>query len=118
MATKSINKSQVIRDFREKYPDKKPAELSKLIKDEIGADITPGFISAVKSKQQSSGGRKKKKGKPGPKPKSKTTAAPAAKPSAPAKSNKSDGAAEHIANLRAAAEYFGTEEAKRILGLF
>src|SRR5689334_9414675 len=61
------NKSEIIREYADANPGMKPKELSEKIKAEKGLNITPGFISTIKSqyKKKKRGGGKKRGRKPG-----------------------------------------------------
>jgi len=60
------NKSLIIREYADANPGMKPKELSEKIKAEKGLDLSPGFISTIKSQyKKKSGGGKKRGRKPG-----------------------------------------------------
>lgn len=62
------NKSEIIREYADANPGMKPKALAEKIKAEKGLDLTPGFISTIKSqhKKKSGGAGGKRRGrKPG-----------------------------------------------------
>ncbi len=63
------NKSQAIRDYYTANPDAKPMEVASALKEQ-GIDVTPPFVSTVRSTSLKKKGltRKKSANKPGPKP--------------------------------------------------
>jgi hypothetical protein len=64
------NKSEIIREYADANPSMKPKELSEKIKAEKGLDLTPGFISTIKSQYKKKGpsGGKRRGRKPGAAP--------------------------------------------------
>lgn len=61
------NKSGLIREYSDANPTMKPKELADKIKAEKGVELTPGFISTIKSQyKKKQGGGKKRGRKPGP----------------------------------------------------
>ena len=63
------NKSQAIRDYYTANPNAKPMEVAAALKDQ-GIDVTPPFVSTVRSTSLKKKGltRKRSANKPGPKP--------------------------------------------------
>jgi hypothetical protein len=57
-----VNKSQAIRDAITQNPDKSPAGVAQLLT-EKGIDVTPQYVSTIKSKM-GAGGKKEKKASP------------------------------------------------------
>ena len=122
MAKKSVNKSALVRDYLAKYPDKGPAAIAKQIGEEQGVKITGKLVTSVKTKlkQSSSSTASASTPTPATSAPAKKKAAPARGKSTPAKPALASAAAlsQHIANLKAAAQKLGKDEAKRIIDLF
>jgi hypothetical protein len=124
MAKQSVNKSAVVRDYLAKYPEKGPTAIAQQIGEEQGVKITGKFVTTIKSKLKQTSGSAAVASKPTP-----AASTPAKKKPAPAKvkSTTSKPASapassavlsQHIANLKAAAQRLGKDEAKRIIDLF
>ena len=124
MAKQSINKSAVVRDYLAKYPEKGPAAIAQQINQEKGVKLSGNFVATVKTKLKQASGSTGVASKPTP-----SASTPAKKKPAPAKvkSTTSKPAStpasaailsHHIANLKAAAQRLGKDEAKRIIDLF
>ena len=124
MAKQSINKSALVRDYLAKYPEKGPAAIAHQINEEKGVKLSGKFVATVKTKAKQASGSTAAASKPRP-----STSAPAKKKPAPASvkatpakpaSAAASAAAlsQHIANLKAAAQRLGKDEAKRIIDLF
>ena len=129
MAKKSVNKSALVRDYLGKYPEKGPTAIAQQINDEKGVKVTGKFVATVKTKlKQASGpaGTVSPAAASTPTPSASTPAkkkpAPASVKSTPTKPALAPGSAaglsQHIANLKAAAQRLGKDEAKRIIDLF
>jgi hypothetical protein len=129
MAKKSVNKSALVRDYLGKYPEKGPTAIAQQINDEKGIKVTANFVATVKTKsKQTSGSAATASAATAPKPKppaakpAKKKPAPArvkAAPTKPASAPASTAVlSHHIANLKAAAQRLGKDEAKRIIDLF
>jgi hypothetical protein len=122
MAKQSVNKSALVRDYLAKYPDKGPTAIAKQITEEKGVKITSNFVAAAKAKLKQASGSAAATSTPAPSPSTaaKKKPAPANVKSAPAKPAPASAAAlsQHIANLKAAAQRLGKDEAKRIIDLF
>jgi hypothetical protein len=122
MAKNSVNKSALVRDYLTRYPEKGPAAIAKQIGDEQGIKITGKLVTSVKTKLKQTPGSAAPAATPTPAtstPAKKNTA-PARGKSTPAKPAPGSAAAlsQHIANLKAAAQRLGKDEAKRIIDLF
>ena len=122
MAKNSVNKSALVRDYLAKHPEKGPSAIAKQIAAEQGVKITGKFVNAVKTKLKQTPGSAASASTPTPAPSTpaKKKAAPARAKSTPAKPVPASAAAlsQHIANLKAAAQKLGKDEAKRIIDLF
>ena len=129
MAKKSVNKSALVRDYLGKYPEKGPTAIAQQINDDKGVKVTGKFVATVKTKlKQTSGSATtgSAAAAPTPAPSASTPAkrkpAPARVKSAPTKPASAPvsaaGLSQHIANLKAAAQRLGKDEAKRIIDLF
>jgi hypothetical protein len=129
MAKKSGNKSALVRDYLAKYPEKGPKAIAKQINEEKGVKITGNFVATVKTKlKQASAPAATASAAAAPTPTSpaatpaKKKPAPVRVKSAPTKSAAAPvsaaGLSQHIANLKAAAQRLGKDEAKRIIDLF
>jgi len=124
MAKKSVSKSALVRDYLAKYPEKGPTAIAKQINDEKGVKVTANFVATVKTKLKQASGSTAAAPTPAPSASSpaKKKAAPAKVKSAPSKPASAPasaaGLSQHIANLKAAAQRLGKDEAKRIIDLF
>jgi hypothetical protein len=124
MAKQSVNKSALVRDYLAKYPEKGPAAIARQISEEKGVKLTGKFVATIKTKL------KQASGSPAVAPKPTPAASTPAKKKAASASVKSTttkaasapantaGLSQHIANLKAAAQRLGKDEAKRIIDLF
>jgi hypothetical protein len=124
MAKQSVNKSALVRDYLAKYPEKGPTAIAKQIGEEQGVKITGKFVTTIKSKLKQTPSPTAPASTPTPsavtptkkKPAPASVKSTAAKPvSAPASAA---ALSHHIANLKAAAQRLGKDEAKRIIDLF
>jgi hypothetical protein len=124
MAKQSVNKSALVRDYLAKYPEKGPTAIAQQINEEQGVKVTGNFVATVKTKLKQASGSAAVAPKPTPAASTaaKKKPAPASvKPtatkttSAPASAA---GLSQHIANLKAAVQRLGKDEAKRIIDLF
>jgi|SRR6185437_9537128 len=129
MAKKTVNKSAVVRDYLAKYPEKGPTAIAQQINDEQGVKVTGKFVATVKTKlKQTSGSAATASAAaalaptPSASTSAKKKAAPSKAKSAPTKPAvapvSAAGLSQHIANLKAAAQRLGKDEAKRIIDLF
>ena len=122
MAKNPVNKSALILDYLAKYPDKGPSAVAQQIAEEQGVKITGKFVNAVKTKLKQTPGSAASTSTPTPATATPTkkNAAPARGKSTPARPAPVSAAAlsQHIANLKAAAQKLGKDEAKRIIDLF
>jgi hypothetical protein len=124
MAKKSVNKSAVVRDYLAKYPDKGPTAIAQQINDEHGVNVSGKFVATIKTKLKQASGSAAAAPTPSPAPSSSADQkpAPARVKSAPIKPASAPARAaalsQHIANLKAAAQRLGKDEAKRIIDLF
>ena len=127
MAKRTINKSAVVRDYLTKYPEKGPTAIAQQINDEKGVKITGKFVATVKTKLKQTSGLSASTSTaaaptPAVVPPAKKKAAPSRVKSAPTKPASAPmsaaGLSQHIANLKAAAQRLGKDEAKRIIDLF
>jgi hypothetical protein len=129
MAKKSVNKSAVVRDYLAKYPEKGPTAIAQQINEEKGVKVTGKFVATIKTKLKQAPGSAATPSTavpstptPSPSTPAKKKPAPARVKSAPIKPTSAAGSAaglsQHIANLKAAAQRLGKDEAKRIIDLF
>ena len=124
MAKQSINKSAVVRDYLAKYPEKGPAAIAQQINEEEGVKLTGNFVASVKTKLKHTSGSTAVAPKPTPTTStaSKKKPAPASVKSTATKTASAPasaaGLSQHIANLKAAVQRLGKDEAKRIIDLF
>jgi hypothetical protein len=124
MAKQTINKSAVVRDYLAKYPEKGPAAIAQQINDEQGVKVTGKFVATVKTKLKQASGSAAAASTPTPPastPAKKKPAPASVKSTATKPASSSANAAvlsQHIANLKAAAQRLGKDEAKRIIDLF
>ncbi len=124
MANQSVNKSALVRDYLAKYPEKGPTAIAQQISQEKGVKLSGKFVTSVKTKlKQGSGSAAvasklapaaltSAKKKPAPASVKSTATKPASAPASAAVLS------QHIANLKAAAQRLGKDEAKRIIDLF
>ena len=124
MAKKSVNKTALVRDYLAKYPEKGPSAIAQQIAEERGVKISGKHVGTIKTKLKQASGSAAVAPKPTP-----AASTPAKKKPAPAKvksiAAKTASApasaavlSQHIANLKAAAQRLGKDEAKRIIDLF
>jgi hypothetical protein len=124
MAKQSVTKAALVRDYLAKYPEKGPAAIAQQISEEKGVKLSGNFVASVKTKLKHTSGSTAVASKPTP-----TASTPAKKKPAPAsvKSTATKtasapasaaGLSKHIANLKAAVQRLGKDEAKRIIDLF
>ncbi len=124
MAKQTVNKSALVRDYLAKYPQKGPTAIAQQINQEKGVKVTGKFVATVKTKVKQTSGSAvaastptpsastPAKKKPAPASVKSTSTKPASAPASVA------GLSQHIANLKAAAQRLGKDEAKRIIDLF
>jgi hypothetical protein len=129
MAKQSVNKSALVRDYLAKYPHQGPAAIAQQINQEKGVKLSGSFVASVKTKLKqasrsaataSAAARSKPtpstsiptKKKPTPASVKATSTTPSSAPASAA------ALSQHIANLKAAAQRLGKDEAKRIIDLF
>jgi len=136
MAKKSVNKSALVRDYLAKYPEKGPSAIAKQITDEHGVKLTGRFVGTIKTKLKQAAGSAaapsvpaqaaakmvpSAPGRAASKP-AKKKPTPASVQSTPAKPTPAPanavGLSQHVANLKAATQRLGKDEAKRIIDLF
>jgi hypothetical protein len=68
MARKKINVSAAIKDYLAKNADVGPTDAAKAISAEIGKEVSPTYVSNIKTTMAKGGGKKKRRGrKPGSK---------------------------------------------------
>ena len=124
MAKQSVTKSALVRDYLAKYPEKGPSAIAQQIAEERGVKISGKHVGTIKTKLKQASGSAAVAPKPTP-----AASTPAKKKPAPAKvksiAAKTASApasaavlSQHIANLKAAAQRLGKDEAKRIIDLF
>ena len=122
MAKQSVNKSALVRDYLAKYPEKGPTAIAQQINEEKGVKLTGSFVASVKTKLRQASGSAAVAPKPSASTPAKMKPAPAKAKSAPTKLASTSARAavlsQHIANLKAAAQRLGKDEAKRIIDLF
>jgi hypothetical protein len=124
MAKQTVNKSAVVRDYLAKYPEKGPTAIAQQINDEQGVKVTGKFVGTIKTKLKQTSGSSAVAPKPTPAASTaaKKKPAPASvKPTATRTASAPASAArlsQHIANLKAAVQRLGKDEAKRIIDLF
>jgi hypothetical protein len=124
MAKQSVNKSAVVRDYLAKYPEKGPAAIAQQINQDKGVKVSSNFVASVKTKLKQTSGSTAV----APKPTSAASTRAKKKPARakvkstttkPASAPASAGVLSlHIANLKAAVQRLGKDEAKRIIDLF
>jgi hypothetical protein len=124
MAKKSVNKSALVRDYLAKYPGKGPTAIAQQINEEKGIKVTGKFVATIKTKLKQAPVWAAAASAP-----TRSAATPAKKKAAPASVKptatktasapaSAAGLSQHIANLKAAAQRLGKDEAKRIIDLF
>jgi hypothetical protein len=124
MAKQTVNKSALVRDYLTKYPEKGPAAIAQQINQEKGLKLSGKFVTSVKTKvkQASAPAATNSTPKPSAAKPAKKKPAPATVKSTPAKPASAPAStaalSQHIANLKAAAQRLGKDEAKRIIDLF
>lgn len=57
------NKSQAIRDYQTAHPEAKPQEIAAALKEQ-GFDVTPGYVSTIRSLDKKKTGKKAGRGRP------------------------------------------------------
>jgi hypothetical protein len=128
MAKKTVNKTALVREYLAKYPEKGPTAIAQQIAEEKGVKISGKHVATIKTKLKRASGaaaatptaapsavtpaKKKPARKPVPASVKSMTTKPAAAPASAA------ALSQHIANLKAAAQRLGKDEAKRIIDLF
>jgi hypothetical protein len=129
MAKKTINKTTLVGDYLAKYPEKGPSAIAQQITEEKGVKISGKHVGTIKAKlKQASGSPAAASAAANstPKPSASTPAkkkpAPASVKSTATKAASAPvsaaGLSQYIANLKAAAQRLGKDEAKRIIDLF
>jgi hypothetical protein len=129
MAKQSVTKSALVRDYLAKYPEKGPAAIAQQINEEKGVKLSGNFVASVKTKLKHTSGSTavapaatNSTPKPSAAKPAKKKLAPATVKSTAAKPASAPASAavlsQHIANLKAAAQRLGKDEAKRIIDLF
>jgi hypothetical protein len=129
MAKQSVNKSALVRDYLAKYPEKGPAAIAQQINQEKGVKLSGNFVATVKTKlKRASGSAATASAAATSTPKPSVSTPAKKKPTSakvksttikPASAPASAGVlSQHIANLKAAAQRLGKDEAKRIIDLF
>jgi hypothetical protein len=124
MAKQPVNKSALVRDYLAKYPEKGPAAIAQQINQEKGVKLSGSFVASVKTKFKHASGSAAVVSTPTPSASTTAKKKPAptsvkATPTKPASAPASKAAlSQHIANLKAAAQRLGKDEAKRIIDLF
>ena len=129
MAKPSVNKSALVRDYLAKYPHQGPAALAQQIHEEKGVKLTGSFVASVKTKLKQASrsavtalAAARSTPTPSTSTPTKKKPAPASVKSTPTKPASAPASAgvlsQHIANLKAAAQRLGKDEAKRIIDLF
>jgi hypothetical protein len=125
MAKQSVNKSDLVRDYLAKYPEKGPTAIAQQISQEKGVKLSGNVVAATKAKLKQASGSAGVASTPAPSastPAKKKPASASVKSNAP-KPTKAPAStvavlSQHIANLKAAAQRLGKDEAKRIIDLF
>lgn len=117
MAKKSINKSDLVRQYLAQHPEKGPTAIAQQINDDKGIKITSNFVATVKTKLKKTSGSTATASTPVKKKPAAVRAKSAPTKPAPAAVSAA-GLVQHIANLKAAAQRLGKDEAKRIIDLF
>src|SRR6478736_1847738 len=104
MAKQPVNKSALVREYLEKYPQKMPSALAKQITQERRVTITGKYVATIKTKLKHAG---------------RPTAGTATAKTTPVQLKPAPasiaGLSQHIANLKAAAQKLGKDEAKQII---
>ena len=124
MAKQTVNKSALVRDYLAKYPEKGPTAIAQQINEEKGVKLSGNFVASVKTKlkQASSSAATNSTPKPSAVKPAKKKPAPASVKSTATKAASTPASAavlsQYIANLKAAAQRLGKDEAKRIIDLF
>jgi hypothetical protein len=124
MAKQSVNKSALVRDYLAKYPEKGPTAISQQINQEKGVKLSGSFVASVKTKLKQAPASAVDASTPTPSAVTPAKKQPApvsvkATPARPASAPVSTAAlSQHVANLKAAAQRLGKDEAKRIIDLF
>ena len=124
MAKQSVTKAAVVRDYLAKYPEKGPTAIAQQIAEEKGVKISGKHVATIKTKLKQASGSAAVASTPTPSAltPSKKKPAPASAKSTATKTASAPASAaalsRHIANLKAAAQRLGKDEAKRIIDLF
>ena len=124
MAKQSVNKSALVRGYLAKYPEKGPTAIAQQIAEERGVKISGKHVATIKTKLKQASGSAAVASKPTPSASTpaKNKPAPASVKSIATKTASAPasaaGLSQHIANLKAAAQRLGKDEAKRIIDLF
>ena len=129
MAKQSVNKSALVRDYLTKYPEKGPAAIAQQINQDKGLKLSGRFVASVKTKLKqasapaatASAAHNSTPKPSAAKPAKKKTASARMKSTAIKSASAPASAAvlsQHVANLKAAVQRLGKDEAKRIIDLF
>ena len=59
-----INRSEVIRDFKEGNPNAKPKRIAEHLKDKYGIEVSAQYVSSILSNAKRKGGKIGKRGRP------------------------------------------------------
>lgn len=60
-----VNRSAVIREYLAEHPGEKPKAVAAALSQQLGQEITPAYVSAIKSQSKGPGGPKKAKASAG-----------------------------------------------------
>jgi hypothetical protein len=117
MPKKAVNKSALVREYLASYPEKMPTAIAKQITEEKGIKLSGKYVATIKTKLKQAAASTAVTSAPklSAPPPAKKKPAPASMKAAPASAA---GLSQHIANLKAAAQRLGKDEAKRIIDLF
>src|SRR5437588_11137649 len=117
MAKPTVNKSALVREYLAKYPEKMPSVIAQQITQERRVKMTGKYVATIKTKLKQAG-RSAATATPRPKPvrsAARTTTAPATAKSIAAQPERAPagaaGLSQHIANLKAASQRLGRDEA-------
>ncbi len=128
MAKKPVNKSALVRDYLAKYPQKGPTAIAQQINQEKGVKVSGKFVATIKTKLKQASGSVATASAAARSTSTPSTTSPTKKKPAPASvrpaATKPASApasavalSQHIANLKAATQRLGKDEAKRIIDL-
>jgi hypothetical protein len=124
MAERTVNKSALAREYLQKYPDKRPSEIARLITEEKQVDISTKFVATIKTNLKHGVGKREaaapaaaSTNRATTKGTAKTSKGEARKAKAKA-ATAAPGMSHHIANLKAAVQALGKDQARKIIELF